>query len=265
MKARMTLGIVLLASSTTIAIAQPGGGRQGGPPDPEQFIARMMQRDANGDGKLSRDELPGQFAERMFETGDANGDGFLDKEELQKAFESFRQQREAGGGRGFGGERPGAGAPGEPGVRPNAGGGMGAALSFDDGMQMAGRAMRQLRRSQFNDDSRLADLRLIQQVQAGLITSKGRVAEVEMAPQAKEKYADDEFMYHSDMRLSLIQTLFESLALEDAVIRGDAAEAKKSLENMMALQKEGHAAFQDEEDEDDAPAPEPTRVRPSEG
>jgi hypothetical protein len=51
------------------------------------------------------------------------------------------------------------------------------------------------------------------------------------------------------MRLNLIQAMFESLALEDAVIRGDTEEAKKSLENLLQVQKEGHAAFEPEEEE----------------
>jgi len=53
------LGMSLLAALTTAAMAQPGGGggggRQGGPPDPQQFIDRLMENDANGDGKLAKD------------------------------------------------------------------------------------------------------------------------------------------------------------------------------------------------------------------
>lgn len=259
MTTRMTLGIALLASTTTLALAQPGGGgggrdggRQGGPPpSPEQFVERMMQRDANGDGKLSRDELPGPFADRMFESNDANGDGFLDKDELMKVAESFGQR--GAGRQGF--------TPGQPAGAPDAG-----PASYDDGMKLAGRALRQLRRSSFADDSRVNDLRQIQMLQDGLLAAKGHIAEVEMAKQAKEKYGDDEVRYHSDMRLSLVQALFESLAMEDAVVRGDAAEAKKSLENLMQVQKDAHAAFkpedEDEGDAKEAPIPEPARVRP---
>jgi hypothetical protein len=268
MNIRTTLGLAVLASSTTLALAQPGGGggggRPGGPPDPQQFIDRMMQNDANGDGKLSRDEVPGRFAERMFDNNDANGDGFIDRAELQKVAEGFGQF-------GPGGQRPGV-APGQPGqpVDPAAGGpgGPGAeVLGFEGGMQMAGRALRQLRRSAFDDASRMGDLRQIQSIQAGLIAAKGRVGEVPMAPQAKEKYGEDQLKYESDMRLNLIQAMFESLALEDAVIRGDTEEAKKSLENLLQVQKEGHAAFEPEEEEGEegrgeAPVPEPQRVRP---
>ncbi len=97
MNIRTTLGLAVLASSTTLALAQPGGGggggRPGGPPDPQQFIDRMMQNDANGDGKLSRDEVPGRFAERMFDNNDANGDGFIDREELPEGGRGLRPVR----------------------------------------------------------------------------------------------------------------------------------------------------------------------------
>ena len=44
--------------------------------------AALLERDADSDGKLSRDELPEQML-RRFDRIDANGDGFLDREELE--------------------------------------------------------------------------------------------------------------------------------------------------------------------------------------
>lgn len=99
----------------------PGGfGRgEGGPPqfNVESFIARLMERDANKDGKLSAEEL-GERSARLLETGDKNGDGYLDAEELKAIAESMAARfREGGGGR-FGG-RSGEGGPrGEGGNRP---------------------------------------------------------------------------------------------------------------------------------------------------
>lgn len=266
-----TLGVSLVAALSTAAMAQPGGGgggrpggggRQGG--DPSMFIDRMMEMDANGDGKLSRDEVPEQFGARLFE-GDANADGFLTREELQTAMETLRQR----GPRGVDGERPGF-QPGQgPGAAPGAPGAAGAAvaLGFEQGMQQAGRALRQLRRSAFDDTSRAADLRAIQTIQSGLIAAKGGIAQVPMAPQAEEHYGEDLVKYHSDFRLGLAAAIMESLALEMAVIEGNTAGAKESLEHLLEAQKLGHDAFQPEEEEGEGEAadeaiPEPARVRP---
>ena len=42
----------------------PGGGGPGGPPSPERFVEHAMKFDADGDGKLDRDELT-KFAEEI--------------------------------------------------------------------------------------------------------------------------------------------------------------------------------------------------------
>jgi Ca2+-binding EF-hand superfamily protein len=77
----------------------PGGGTEG-------FVSRLMQNDKDGDGKLTKEELP-ERAQGLLERGDANKDGSLDKEEITKVFASFGQRR------------PGQGGPGgRPGGRP---------------------------------------------------------------------------------------------------------------------------------------------------
>lgn len=45
------------------------------------MVQRMLRRDKNGDGKISKDELP-QQAQQLFERLDKNNDGFIDKDEL---------------------------------------------------------------------------------------------------------------------------------------------------------------------------------------
>lgn len=87
-----------------------GFGGPGGGFGPEAFVARMMESDADKDGKLSKSELP-ERARGMFDNADADKDGFLTKEELTKAAQAF------GGGRG--GRGPGgAGGPPGGGDRP---------------------------------------------------------------------------------------------------------------------------------------------------
>lgn len=60
-----------------------------------RFLDRLMERDADGDGLLSIEEIPERMAER-FDEMDENGDGFLSREEL----ENLRGRFGRGGGRG---------------------------------------------------------------------------------------------------------------------------------------------------------------------
>ena len=71
------------------------------------FVERMMQRDEDEDGVLSRDEVPEQMAERLFEKWDANEDGYLDEDELTEMAKSRGSEMRSG--RGERGERPEAG------------------------------------------------------------------------------------------------------------------------------------------------------------
>ncbi|HUQ72284.1 MAG TPA: EF-hand domain-containing protein, partial [Planctomycetaceae bacterium] len=65
--------------------ARPAAGGPGSNP----FFARM---DANGDGKISKDEAPDRMKEN-FARMDKNSDGFLTQEELQGAFEGQGRPR----------------------------------------------------------------------------------------------------------------------------------------------------------------------------
>lgn len=57
------------------------------------MIERMMQQDKNGDGKLSRDELPEERADRMIGNFDKNGDGAIDREEAEQMAQSVQRLR----------------------------------------------------------------------------------------------------------------------------------------------------------------------------
>lgn len=77
----------------------PGGpGGRGG--DPNAMIDRFMEQDANGDGKLTIDEVDERMG-RMLQGADTNQDGAIDRAELEAAMQNMR------GGPGFGGGRPG--------------------------------------------------------------------------------------------------------------------------------------------------------------
>jgi len=60
------------------------------------FVERIMRNDQNGDGKVTKEELP-DFLQRRFDRIDANGDGVIEKSEAEKMSERFRSR--AGRGR----------------------------------------------------------------------------------------------------------------------------------------------------------------------
>lgn len=69
---------------------RPGAERAG---FAERITQRLLERDEDGDGKLSADELPGRMQDRM-EFIDKNSDGFIEEKELKAMVER------AGSGRG---------------------------------------------------------------------------------------------------------------------------------------------------------------------
>ena len=71
--------------------------RRGGLRGPTGGPGGLMQRDSDGDGKLSIDEVPPQL-ERRFDQLDTNGDGFLERDELSSMRGRGRGPGSRGGG-----------------------------------------------------------------------------------------------------------------------------------------------------------------------
>ena len=73
--------------------------RREGAPDTsmvEDTVKMLMAFDANGDGKLSRSELPERFR-GIFDRGDENKDGFLTADEIRKVAAAQAPPPETGG------------------------------------------------------------------------------------------------------------------------------------------------------------------------
>jgi len=72
------------------------GAAEGGPPRQRRDLAaRLLEHDANQDGKIQADELP-EDQRRLLAAGDTNADGVLDSGELTALAEQSRQRRQSG-------------------------------------------------------------------------------------------------------------------------------------------------------------------------
>ena len=177
--------------------------------DPAQAIERMMAADANGDGKLSRDEMPEQMAVRIFDRADTNKDGFVDKIEIEIIVKE-------------GGLRGGQGA-GQGGGQGAGGAGRGGAPSFEGSMKQANRGFQALNKSALDASTLTADLASVQTLQMGLVGSKGGIAGVKMSDAAKAKFGEDTAKYQSELRRQILDVIMISFDIEKAILNGDTA------------------------------------------
>ncbi len=219
-------------------------GMRGGQVDPAQMVERLMNMDQNGDGKLSRDEMPPMLVERIFERADTNKDGFVERTELEVI------AREGGALRGMGGQ---GGQGGQGGA--GRGGAAGGAPNMEASMKQANGAFRALRASALDASTQKADLEAVQRLQMGLVASKGAASAVPMSDAAKAKFGDDKAAYEREFRKAMITSIMTAFEIENAILSGNTAAAKAALEKLHESEESGHQLFQkDEGGESAAPA-----------
>lgn len=226
-------GLSILSLAGAGALAQPEESVVS--PRTTAQVERLMTNDANADGRLSREELPGRLAERILVAADTDADGVLSRAELEGYFEAQRGRNRVAPR--DGGDNADA-SPAAP----------GAAVSdevFEGAMKQAGLAMRTLRRTGFEAATRDSDLDALQSIQEAMVLAKGTYTTVTMAPQAVAKYQDDEAAYRRDFRMAIIGSLRAALDIEEALLREDTQGAKDALVRLLDNQKTSHNLFQD--------------------
>jgi hypothetical protein len=208
------------------------------------MVERLMNMDQNGDGKLSRDEMPPMLVERIFERADTNKDGFVERTELEVIAKEGGALRGMGGQGGQGGQG-GAGRGGAAGGAPN----------MEASMKQANGAFRALRASALDASTQKADLEAVQRLQMGLVASKGAASAVPMSDAAKAKFGDDKAAYEREFRKAMITSIMTAFEIENAILAGNTAAAKAALEKLHESEESGHQLFQkDEGGESAAPA-----------
>ncbi|MEX2112278.1 MAG: EF-hand domain-containing protein [Pirellulales bacterium] len=163
--------VCLLMAATTVLGQQPGnppGGNRGSV-NVEMFVARLMNFDQNGDGRLSKDEITDPRLQAMLARADADGDGTVSKDELTEMMTKEITARGAAGagGRGPGGPRggPGGVGPGGPGFEAPPKVGQILPEFVRDSLELNARQKKMLEALQADVDERLAKILTADQMQ----------------------------------------------------------------------------------------------------
>lgn len=216
----------LALTGAGLAIAQPAENRR-----VQAQVDRLMANDRNGDGKLSRDELPARLADRLFAEADTDDDGLLTREEVTAHVMGARPA----------GEDATPAQTAQPGAGPESG-----HQAFEGAMKQAGASMRALRRSQFAASTRDSDLDAAQSMQEAMIAAKASFGSVAMSAAARARFGEDQDAYRRAFRLAIIESLRAAIDLEQAVLEEDQPKAQAAQARLMTTQKTAHDLFQDE-------------------
>ncbi|MCP4836222.1 MAG: hypothetical protein GY895_15820 [Phycisphaera sp.] len=214
---------------------QNPNGRQA---DPGRIVARLMQTDTDGDGRLSREEIEKTRFAAAFDQADADGDGYVTEKEITV----FMTNRRSGGGAGQArprGERPAAGrdASKTDDVDP--------VKAFEAGMEACGRSLRGLRRTKFDDATFDKDLAAAMGVQAGLLEARRHVQAIPMSQAAVAKFGQDRKAYTRSFQTHMAKSLVIAFQLEIAILEGDSASAGALTKQLVAGRNDSHDIFED--------------------
>lgn len=214
---------------------QNPNGRQA---DPSRIIARLMQADVDGDGRLSREEVEKTRFSAGFDQADADGDGYLTEKEITVFMAS---RRSAGGGQARPrGDREAAGRnEGNPPTDAN------PLKAFEEGMETSGRALRGLRRTKFDAATFDRDLAAVRGVQKGLLAARDHVDAVPMSEAAVEKFGEDRKAYDRSFQAHMAKSLVVAFQLEVAILDQDSAAAGALAKQLVEGRNESHDIFED--------------------
>ncbi len=258
MTTRLLLTSVLGLALATTAAAQdqpgrpaagqnaPGGARPNArQADPSRIVDRLMQADADGDGRLSKDEMGETRFAAVFDQADADGDGFLTAEEVT-TFMASRGPRAGRGGEGGPEGRPARGPQGGPGGPQDAAPAGPSKEAFHEAMERAGRALRGLRRTQFEADTFDRDFTALLELEASLMEARRHVAAVPMSDAAKERFGADQAAYRKSFQLHLAKAMMATLQVEVACLEGESAKAKELVAGILENRNTSHELFEQE-------------------
>jgi hypothetical protein len=125
----------------------------------------------------------------------------------------------------------------------------GAVGNVEVSMKEMGRAMRKLRGSVEDASKKAENLALIGEMQRGCVGAKGLPVPKDVLAQAADDAAKEKLGV--EFRTRLIAVMRKLLDMEVSIMEGRNAEAKSALDELFAMQKEGHDVMGLSDDDED--------------